>query len=138
MSEPDAPKTNQEFVDRLRRILTFESEANMRWYRKEHPILSFLSRWHRFLMWRVFVSPVLVACATLDADFWPRLRRLWRCMRCTECGRFLDLKVASLCFQMRMLEGPMFCESCQRRRPFKWTLPGARDAADASLPPDAR
>src|SRR5256712_410203 len=139
MSEPDdLSKKHEELLDRLR-ILTFELEAAVERGKKEHPWkYRLLSTSHLYVGWRVFVFPVLVACATLDADFWSRLRRLWRCMRCTECGRFLDLKVASLGFQMRMLEGPMFCESCQRRRPFKWTLPGARDAADASPPQAVR
>ena len=139
MSEPDTlSKKHEELLDRLR-ILTFELEAAVERGKKEHPWkYRLLSTSHLYVAWRVFVFPVLVACATLDADFWPRLRRLWRCMRCTECGRFLDLKVASLGFQIRMLEGPMFCESCQRRRPFKWTLPGARDAADASPPQAVR
>ena len=133
-----AAEPHKEFVDFVR-ILTFELEAAVQLDRIKHPWKHrLLSTWQLFRWWRVFVSPVLVTCATRDADFWPRLRRLWRCMRCTECGRFLDLKVASLGFQMRMLEGPMFCESCQRRRPFRWTLPGARDAADASPPQAVR
>src|SRR5437899_1415759 len=133
MLESDALKKSKErLADAIRtncpgelvRILTFELEAAVERGKKEHPWkYRLLSTSHLYVGWRVFVFPLLVPCATLDADFWPRLRRLWRCMRCTECGRFLDLKVASLCFQMRMLEGPMFCESCQRRRPFKWTLP---------------
>jgi hypothetical protein len=159
MSEPDAPKTNQEFVDQLLTRMLERVEVDARKaagrYQKEHPILSFLDRWPRFWRWRVFVCPVLVSNITRTADFWPRLWRLWRSMHCARCGRSFGLEGACIFERFyRMMdippdhEIPSICGSCSgsasfhekllasRGGPVKKDVSEERDSTD-SFPPQA-